>query len=134
MSVITIGEGGMIRIPGEILERTHLKEGAPVSSHVSEDGEIVIQAEEPDPDQAWFWTQEWQRKEREADEDIAAGGVTGPMTDKGSWRSLSGSTARRVSGAQLLGNHDIFGNRTPLTKQCSPAHVANRALADRRRR
>ena len=26
-----------------------------------------------DPDQAWFWTREWQTKEREADEDIAAG-------------------------------------------------------------
>lgn len=24
-------------------------------------------------DQAWFWTDEWQAKEREADEDIAAG-------------------------------------------------------------
>jgi len=26
-----------------------------------------------DPSQAWFWTPEWQAKEREADEDIAAG-------------------------------------------------------------
>lgn len=26
-----------------------------------------------DPEQAWFWTREWQAKEREADEDIAAG-------------------------------------------------------------
>lgn len=25
-----------------------------------------------DPDQAWFWTREWQAKEREADEDLAA--------------------------------------------------------------
>jgi hypothetical protein len=28
---------------------------------------------ERDPDQAWFWTPEWQAMEREADEDIAAG-------------------------------------------------------------
>jgi hypothetical protein len=26
-----------------------------------------------DPDQAWFWTREWQAKEREADDDLAAG-------------------------------------------------------------
>jgi hypothetical protein len=26
-----------------------------------------------DPDQAWFWTREWQAKEREADEDLTAG-------------------------------------------------------------
>ena len=32
--------------------------------------------EERDPDQAWFWTPEWQAKEREADADIAAGRLT----------------------------------------------------------
>ena len=26
-----------------------------------------------DPEQAWFWTREWQAKEREADDDVAAG-------------------------------------------------------------
>jgi hypothetical protein len=30
------------------------------------------------PDQAWFWTEDWQRKEREADADIAAGRTSGP--------------------------------------------------------
>lgn len=29
-----------------------------------------------DPEQAWFWTQEWQQREREADDDLAAGRVT----------------------------------------------------------
>lgn len=29
-----------------------------------------------DPEQAWFWTQEWQERELEADEDLAAGRVT----------------------------------------------------------
>ena len=28
---------------------------------------------EIDPDQAWFWTREWQAGEREADADLAAG-------------------------------------------------------------
>lgn len=28
---------------------------------------------EIDPDQAWFWSTEWQAKEREADADIEAG-------------------------------------------------------------
>jgi hypothetical protein len=28
-----------------------------------------------DPDQAWFWTPQWQRKEREADADKVAGNV-----------------------------------------------------------
>jgi hypothetical protein len=29
-----------------------------------------------DNEQAWFWTPEWQQREREADEDLAAGRVT----------------------------------------------------------
>lgn len=67
--MITIGEGGMLRIPEELLEQAHLKDGAPVSLRVSAEGEIVIQTEERDPDQWWFWTEEWQKGEREADED-----------------------------------------------------------------
>lgn len=49
---------------------------------VERDGEIVIltRAGRPvakvhaiDPDQAWFWTPEWQAKEREVEEERAAG-------------------------------------------------------------
>jgi hypothetical protein len=29
-----------------------------------------------DNEQVWFWTPEWQQREREADEDLAAGRVT----------------------------------------------------------
>lgn len=44
------------------------------------DGAVVllsaIAAGRNDPDQAWFCTREWQEKEREADEDLAAGRST----------------------------------------------------------
>lgn len=32
-------------------------------------------------DQSWFWTKEWQKKEREADEDIKKGRVYGPFSN-----------------------------------------------------
>lgn len=32
-------------------------------------------------DQKWFWTKEWQKKEREADKDIKKGRVYGPFTN-----------------------------------------------------
>ena len=35
-----------------------------------------------DPDQAWFWTREWQGREREADDDLAAGRVTPYESDE----------------------------------------------------
>jgi hypothetical protein len=44
------------------------------------DGAAILLEEITDgrihPEQAWFWTQEWQAREREADEDLAAGRVT----------------------------------------------------------
>lgn len=41
-----------------------------------DDVAILLEAiadERIDPTQAWFWTSEWQSKEREADDDLAAG-------------------------------------------------------------
>jgi hypothetical protein len=37
---------------------------------------------EREPDQAWFWTEEWQAGEREASEQIARGEVTTYMSDE----------------------------------------------------
>ena len=34
---------------------------------------VHITIEPPDPDQAWFWTPEWQARERQVDKEIAAG-------------------------------------------------------------
>ena len=43
---------------------------------IERDGEIVLRPHVPVPaDQAWFWTETWQRMEREADEDVKAGRV-----------------------------------------------------------
>ena len=35
-----------------------------------------------DPEQAWFWTREWQPREHEADEDLTAGQVTRYESDE----------------------------------------------------
>lgn len=43
-------------------------------------GELVLRpADAIDPEDAWFWTPEWQAKEQEADADIAAGRASGPF-------------------------------------------------------
>lgn len=41
-------------------------------------------------DQRWFWTPEWQAREREADEDILAGRVTRHATDDDFLKALAG--------------------------------------------
>ena len=42
--------------------------------------DIAAQAGLIDKDQRWWWMEEWQAGEREAEEDIQAGRVKGPMT------------------------------------------------------
>lgn len=44
--------------------------------YVNPQGQVIVdQVHVIDPNQAWFWTERWQRMEREVDEDIAAGRV-----------------------------------------------------------
>jgi len=43
---------------------------------IERDGEIVLRPHIAIPaDQAWFWTERWQRLEREADEAVANGNI-----------------------------------------------------------
>lgn len=41
-----------------------------------------ISAGRIDPEQAWYWTREWQAKEREADDDRTAGHVSRYASDE----------------------------------------------------
>lgn len=67
-------KNGTVTIPAQLRRRFGLdKPGAQVEI-VVRDGEIVLIPHVAVPaDQAWFWTPEWQEKEREADEDLSAG-------------------------------------------------------------
>ena len=46
---------------------------------VTEEGLLLIPKKLISKDQVWFWTKEWQEKEKEADEAIARGEVSGPF-------------------------------------------------------
>lgn len=67
---------GQITLPPEIRKKLKVGEGDDVLFYVNEQGQIVVdQVHIIDPEQAWFWTERWQKFEREVDEDIAAGRV-----------------------------------------------------------
>lgn len=78
-SITKLNRSGQVTIPKEIRKTLHLKPGD-VLQIVVEDGRVVLVPQSLiDPDQAWFWTDEWQKGEREADEDIRAGRTYGPF-------------------------------------------------------
>lgn len=72
---LTVQKRGVISLPADIRRRHHLDEpGAQVAVSERPDGVIELRPQAAIPaEQRWFWTERWQRMEREADEDLAAG-------------------------------------------------------------
>ena len=81
MPPLTITAKGQITIPKAIRDKCHLTPGTPVTVE-EQGGVVIVRAEEPeDPDQAWFWTPEWQEGIKRALEDVAAGRTAGPFAN-----------------------------------------------------
>lgn len=64
----------VIALPAEVRRRLHLDDpGAQVEVTEREDGVLELRPSLPVPaDQRWFWTERWQRREREVDEHVSA--------------------------------------------------------------
>lgn len=72
---VQIRKKGQATLPKEVQTALHVKEGDRIRFNIGEDGEVTAEGIVEIPaDQSWFWTPEWQAGEREADEQIAAGG------------------------------------------------------------
>jgi antitoxin MazE len=67
---------GQVTLPKEIRLKTNMQPGDFVEVKLDEEGHIVLTPKKlVDASQAYFWTEEWQREERKADDDIRAGRV-----------------------------------------------------------
>jgi bifunctional DNA-binding transcriptional regulator/antitoxin component of YhaV-PrlF toxin-antitoxin module len=75
---VTVQGRGTLALPADVRRRHRLDEpGAQVEVVERADGVIELHPHVPVPaDQAWFWTERWQAREREADAHVAAGEVT----------------------------------------------------------
>ena len=72
---IPIRGHGQVTIPKKVREHYNLEEGDLFEYEEREEGILLKPRKLIDPTQAWFWTLEWQKREREADEDIKTGRV-----------------------------------------------------------
>ena len=67
---------GQITVPTEIRELLGAQEGDDLLFSTDDQGRVVVsRAQIIDPDQAWFWSERWQRMEREAQADLEGGRV-----------------------------------------------------------
>ncbi|MBU4302686.1 MAG: AbrB/MazE/SpoVT family DNA-binding domain-containing protein [Actinobacteria bacterium] len=75
--IVKVGERGTITIPAAVRKIAGISPGDVLRVAISTiTGTVTLTPQVTiDRDQAWYWTPEWQKGEREADEDIAAGRV-----------------------------------------------------------
>ena len=74
---ISVQSRGLIALPASVRRKLGLDRPGAQVEVIERQGEIILRPYLPIPaDQAWFWTERWQRMEREADEAVAAGRVT----------------------------------------------------------
>lgn len=73
MTSSVVRNRGQWTIPAEIRRVARIEEGDVLEAEIVQDGILLRVRKVIDASQAWFWAPEWQRGEREADADLAAG-------------------------------------------------------------
>jgi AbrB family looped-hinge helix DNA binding protein len=73
--LIKVREKGQITLPLYMRKKVHIEKGSIVLAKVIDNTIVLIPQETIDKDQAWFWTERWQKLEEEAEHDIHEGRV-----------------------------------------------------------
>jgi AbrB family looped-hinge helix DNA binding protein len=92
MSATVVRKKGTLTIPADIRRAARLAEGDLVEVEMTAEGILLRPKKVIDATQAWFWTPAWQAKEREADEDLAAGRLDRFESDEELMRALDDRT------------------------------------------
>ena len=73
--LIKVREKGQITLPLYMRKKVHIEKGSIVLAKVIDNTIVLIPQETIDKDQAWFWTERWQKLEEEAKREIREGKV-----------------------------------------------------------
>lgn len=79
MPAVKIGPKHQITIPKEVFSSLNLEVGDFLDTRVQDNTIVLIPKKLVAKDQEWFWTKEWQELEKEADDAITNGEITGPF-------------------------------------------------------
>ncbi len=77
MKTVKMTTNQTVRIPTYIVERLRLPEDTMFDVKTVDDGILLTPLANIPRSQLYFWTEEWQKGEREADEDIRKGNYRG---------------------------------------------------------
>jgi len=74
--VTKLRERSQVTLPAEIVKKLDLKTGDNLEIILEDDQIIIKPVLIIDRSQSWFWSKEWQTKEKEAEDDIKAGRIS----------------------------------------------------------
>ena len=74
-ALVKVQKNKNITLPTWLMQRFRVGIGDFVRIEETKDGVVLKPAKLIDPSQSYFWTKEWQEREREAEEDIRKGRV-----------------------------------------------------------
>ena len=75
MPTTKVTRHGQITLPASVREQLGIEEGDIVEIEVEEERAVLMPKRLVDKSQAYFWTKQWQKGEKEAAEDIKVGRV-----------------------------------------------------------
>ena len=70
-----IRERSQITLPNDIVKKLNLKTGDNLEITLEDDRVIIKPVLVTDRSQSWFWTKEWQKKEKDVEEGIKQGKI-----------------------------------------------------------
>ena len=79
MELMKIRKNYQVTIPRNLRSKFNLAEGDYVEVDAQDEFIMLRPVKVIQPDQEYFYSKEWQKKEAEADEDIRKGDISGPF-------------------------------------------------------
>ena len=73
--VTKVTRNGQVTLPATIRREANVEEGDILTVHLEADRIVLIPKKLIDKSQAYFWTEDWQKAEKEAERDLAEGRV-----------------------------------------------------------
>lgn len=80
MEISKVTRSYQVTIPASIRKKAGITKGTMIGFELTEDGILMKPLKLIPANQEWFWTEEWQKGEKKADEDIKEGRISEPMT------------------------------------------------------
>lgn len=75
-AITKVTRNGQVTLPASVRREAHVEEGDLLSVRLEGENIVLTPKKLIEKSQAYFWTEEWQQAEREAERDISEGRVT----------------------------------------------------------